>query len=75
MTFRMSKISVRALSSPGIQFVELTPEIAIEANQLPGTFHRDPADQILVATARIMNIAILTADAKIIAYPHVSLLA
>ena len=31
--------------------VDMTPEIAIEANQLPGGFHRDPADQIIVATA------------------------
>ena len=42
-----------ALIYPGIQLVELTPEIAIESTRLPGEFHRDPADQIIVATARI----------------------
>lgn len=42
-----------ALIYPGIQLLELTPEIAIESTRLPGEFHRDPADQIIVATARI----------------------
>ena len=42
-----------ALAYPGIQVVELTAEIAIESTRLPGEFHRDPADQIIVATARI----------------------
>ena len=52
----------------------MTPDIAIEANQLPGTFHRDPVDQILVATARILGIEMITADAKILSYQHVQLL-
>jgi PIN domain nuclease of toxin-antitoxin system len=49
----------------------LTPEIAIESTQLPGEFHRDPADQIIVATARIYNCPLLTSDKKIIDYPNV----
>lgn len=64
----------RALAYPGICLLPLTPEIALEANQLPGIFHRDPADQILVATARILGISMLTADAKILAYPDVAIL-
>ncbi|MBU0700347.1 type II toxin-antitoxin system VapC family toxin [bacterium] len=43
----------QALSYSGIRLLELTPEIAIESTRLPGEFHRDPADQIIVATARI----------------------
>ena len=31
---------------PGIVLLDMTPEIAIESNRLPGDFHRDPADQI-----------------------------
>ncbi len=54
--------------------MELTPEIALEANRLPGRFHRDPADQILVATARELNLPLLTADAKILADPYVQTL-
>ena len=58
-----------------IAVVPLTAEIAVEANQLPGDFHRDPADQIIVATARRLAIPLLTADAKILAYPHVGTIA
>ena len=64
----------QALVYPGIQLLNLTPEIAIESTQLPGTFHRDPADQIIVATARIYECLLVTADKKILDYPHVKLL-
>lgn len=64
-----------SLAYPGVQLIGFTPDIAIEANHLPGSFHRDPADQILVASARILGVSLLTADAKILAYPHVTLLA
>lgn len=60
-----------ALSFPGIVLLDLWPEIAVESTQLPGTFHRDPADQIIVATARHFDVPLVTADAKIISYPHV----
>jgi PIN domain nuclease of toxin-antitoxin system len=52
----------------------LTPRIAVESTQLPGSFHRDPADQIIVATARVYDCSLLTADGKILDYPHVKLL-
>lgn len=42
-----------------------------EAYSLPGTFHADPADRILVATARRLNASLVTADRKLIDYPHV----
>ncbi len=63
-----------ALAYPGIQQIELTPEIAIESTKLPGEFHRDPADQIIVATARIYDCPLLTVDEKILSYSHVQLL-
>ena|ERR1051325_5091472 len=63
----------QALAYPGIQLLNLTPQIAIESTQLPGGFHRDPADQIIVATARIYDCELLTADNKILNYPHVKL--
>src|SRR3712207_6099724 len=37
----------QALVYPGIELLELTPRIAEESTQLPDTFHRDPADQII----------------------------
>jgi PIN domain nuclease of toxin-antitoxin system len=42
-----------------------------EAFSLPSPFHADPADRMLVATARPHGLAILTADRRILDYPHV----
>jgi len=64
-----------ALSYPGIRLIELTPDIAIESTQLPGAFHRDPADQIIVATARLNDSLLITSDGKILNYPHVKTIA
>jgi PIN domain nuclease of toxin-antitoxin system len=63
----------QALAYPGISLIDLTPHISVESTQLPGAFHRDPADQIIVATARIMDCPLVTLDTKIRAYPHVRL--
>jgi len=52
----------------------MSREIAAEAYALPGEFHRDPADRILVATARRESLTLLTADARILSYPHVKAL-
>lgn len=52
----------------------MSREIAAEAYALPGEFHRDPADRILVATARRESLTLLTADARILSYPHVKTL-
>jgi PIN domain nuclease of toxin-antitoxin system len=64
----------QALAYPGVRLLYLTPRIAVESTQLPGTFHRDPADQIIVATARIRGCQLLTADARISRYPHTKVL-
>ncbi len=64
----------QALQYPGIQLLELSPRIAVESTRLPGEFHRDPADQLIVATARIHDCPLLTLDRKILAYSHVKLL-
>ena len=63
----------QALAYPGIQLLELTPRIVVESTQLPGTFHRDPADQMIVATARVYDCPLVTLDDKIRAYSHVQL--
>lgn len=57
-----------ALSAPGIILQPLTPEIAVDSTRLPGGFHADPADRILVATARSLGSPLVTADAEILAY-------
>jgi len=64
-----------ALGYPGIRLIELTPEIAIESTRLPGEFHRDPADQIIVATARLYDSPLITSDGKILKYPYVTTVA
>lgn len=60
-----------AIVNSGLRVIELTPEIAMESCNLPGDFHKDPADRIIVATARAHNLTLLTKDRKIIEYPHV----
>ncbi len=64
-----------ALKYPGISLIPLTPEIAIESSRLPGEFHRDPADQIIVATARTYDCPLITSDVKIRKYPYVKTVA
>jgi PIN domain nuclease of toxin-antitoxin system len=61
----------QALGYPGLRLLELTPAIAVESTQLPGEFHRDPADQLIVATARVYGCPLVTADDKILKYAHV----
>ena len=50
--------------------IPVTHEIALTAYELPGEFHRDPADRILVATAVVHNLTLMTADNRILEYPH-----
>lgn len=45
--------------------------IAVESLRLPGDFHADPADRMIVATARRLGVPLVTGDAAIRAYPHV----
>jgi PIN domain nuclease of toxin-antitoxin system len=61
----------RAANEKFIRLLPLSIAVSLESTCLPGTFHKDPADQIIVATARVNNLTLLTADRKIRAYPHV----
>ena len=63
----------QALAYPGIRLIELSPQIAVDSTQLPGTFHKDPADQMIVATARVLGCPLVTMDGLILQYPHVQL--
>lgn len=60
-----------ALRYPGVRLLALTPDIAVASTTLPGDFHRDPADQIIVATARLAESPLLTSDRAIVDYEHV----
>lgn len=58
---------------PPVVLLPLSLEVAVGSTQLPGTFHRDPADQLIVATARFYDCPLVTLDRLIRAYPHVRL--
>jgi PIN domain nuclease of toxin-antitoxin system len=57
-----------ALATPGLSLIPLSPEIAIESSRLPGSFQGDPADRILMATARVTGAKLMTKDRKILDY-------
>jgi PIN domain nuclease of toxin-antitoxin system len=63
-----------ALRSLQASSVPVDHAVALEAYTLPGPFHKDPADRLLVATARIEKATLLTADDLILKYPHVQTL-
>src|SRR5438067_1035412 len=50
------------LELPYTELIPLSPEISIESIHLPGPFHKDPADRFIVATARIIDIPLVTLD-------------
>jgi PIN domain nuclease of toxin-antitoxin system len=59
-----------ALNYPGIQLLDLSIPIILQSTRLAG-FHADPADQIIVATAKIYDALLLTQDRKILNYSDV----
>ncbi len=67
-----------AFDNSPISLVPLSPEAALEASYLPGPFHGDPADRLLVATARQLRARLVTSDEKILDYSlrkHLNILA
>lgn len=54
-----------------LRFVPIDVRVGIESTRLPGEFHKDPADRMIVALARNLNVPVVTADQKIRAYEHV----
>jgi len=56
------------LEIPGFSSVNINPEIACLSCRLPGSFHGDPADRIIAATAIHLGASLITRDSKIISY-------
>ena len=56
------------LQAPGIDLMPIEPAIAIDSVRLPGNFRADPADRLIIATARRWGAPLLTADNAILAY-------
>lgn len=58
----------RILSTGGLKLAPLTPDIFADASFLPEPLHRDPADRIIIATARALDLTIVTRDDLILRY-------
>ena len=65
----------RVLAAPGVKTAPFTAEVAIAASQLPEPLHGDPADRLLIATARDLAMPIVTRDTKILDYARTGNLA
>jgi PIN domain nuclease of toxin-antitoxin system len=63
------------ISNPGVRLTPLTPEIAIESSFLPQPLHNDPADRLLIATARALDVPIVTRDRRILDYARAGFVA
>lgn len=61
----------RAVPPAFIELIPIDPDIAAESSMLPGSFHNDPADQVITATARVRDIELVTADQRLLDYPYV----
>ena len=62
----------KSIAVLGAHEIELSRVIAVEAYRLPGAFHRDPADRVLVATARLFGMTLVSADRQLLRYRHVN---
>ena len=69
VTFEQSILDwMHAILGKALSLAEMSPEIAISAGELPGSIHGDPADRLIIATARTLGCPLLTADRQILAY-------
>ncbi len=62
----------RSESLPFLEFVPVDNRIALQSTSLPGAFHADPADRLIVATALALGATLVTKDKRLRAYRHVS---
>ena len=58
----------KTMAAPGVKTAPFTPEIAIDASFLPGELHGDPADRMIIATARHLGVPVVTRDRRILDY-------
>ena len=61
----------KALAAEGLQVADMTRPVLVDSCRLPQPFHGDPADQIIVATARSHSATLVTRDARLRDYRHV----
>jgi len=56
------------LTKPGVRILDLTPAIALETAKLPATFHGDPGDRLIAATARSEKLTLVTHDKELLRF-------
>jgi PIN domain nuclease of toxin-antitoxin system len=61
-----------ALSYPGTELIPILPAIAVASTRFPSDFSQDPADQLIAATASVLNCPLITSDARLLGYPHLT---
>ncbi len=67
----VNEVLVSAIFSVLVGDYNTITAIAVRSTKLPGEFHPDPADRIIVATALENAVPIITPDDRIRSYPHV----
>jgi len=64
----------KLLEKTGWTSLPLNDQVMAEAYSLPAPIHRDPADLVIIATARLERLSLVTTDRKMIDYPHLATL-
>ena len=59
---------LKAMTEAGLAWASLSPEVLVASSFLPGELHGDPADRILVATARTFGRRLMTRDRRLLSY-------
>lgn len=59
--------------APNIEILPVSPSVVIDAMHLPKFPNRDPADELIVATARVHKLTLITTDTKLKGYSHASI--
>lgn len=60
-----------ALQRPKIQLLPIDPKIAVLSTRLPGDFHEDPADRLIVATCLIHGAPLVSKDKRITEWGYI----
>jgi PIN domain nuclease of toxin-antitoxin system len=71
LQIRLTDWIEQSLQDLRADFFPVDHEIAVEAYRLPEPFQSDPADRQIVACARLRQLHLVTADPRILRWPHV----
>ncbi len=64
----------QALKYPGVKLINMSPEIAVLSTRLPGNFHNDPADRMIVATCMQTHSPLVSKDTKIHSWGNINII-